>query len=394
MAEGRELDDWTDAYMEYTDNTEPRPLFRRWVSLSTIAACLQRKTWLPLGTIRVYPNMYIVLVGPPAARKGTAMLPARVFLDKLGVEIAADESSRQKLVTRLKAAAQTDSSSSMRIYTHSSLTIFATELTVFLGYNNAELMTILCKWYDCESKFRYDTHIHGEEIVTNVWINLLGATTPTLLQSSMPQDATGSGLISRIVFVYEDDKGKVVIFPALTEAQEVLEPKILRDLERINMLSGSFSFSSGFLDDYSLWRTEQEAHPPFRGHLLQAYTERRAVHALKMSMLFSASRTNDMEVTSEDFERAVSLLKETENKMPKAFIGVGANPLAEVQTRIMEVIATRRRIPSSTLMHMFLNDVTKFQMDQIIQALSLARWCNVDLATRDIVFIGGEHEAP
>ena len=386
MAEGRELDDWVDSYIKYTHNTEPRPLFRKWVAMSAIAACLQRKAWLPLGQLTIYPNLYVVLVGPPAARKGTAMQPSKVFLEKLGIQIAADESSRQKLVSRLEESAKTEAQMA-RIITYSSLTIFATELTVFLGYNNAELMTILCKWFDCETKFRCETYAHGDQEISNVWINLMGATTPSLLRSSMPQDAAGSGLISRMIFVFEEDKEKVVIFPTLPP---VLGAKAFGDLERINMLSGPFSMSKDFVEVYTKWRIEQEASPPFKGHILQAYTERRAVHVLKLATIFSAARSNKMEVTAADMRRAIELLAETEEKMPQAFAGVGASPYAEVQARILEVLKDRRRIAYDVLLNMFMSDVTGAQFNEIISALQVGKWCAVNLSTREIHYNEGK----
>lgn len=385
MADDRELEDWIESFMEYTENSEPRPMFRKWVAVSTVAACLQRKTWLPLGQLTVFPNMYIVLVGPPAARKGTAMYPARVFLDRLGIQTAADESSRQRLVGRLKDSAETEARST-GILTHCSLTIFATELTVFLGYNNAELMTILCKWFDCESRFRYETYAHGDQIIANVWVNLLGATTPSLLRSSMPQEAAGSGLISRMVFVFEDDKDKVVILPSLSVEQQVIEPKLLQDLEWISVMSGPFTYTPGFIDVYTKWRMKQEAKPPFKGHILQAYTERRAIHALKMSMIFSASRSSGMEITQVDFTKAASLLAETEENMHKAFAGVGANPYAEVQARIKEVIATAGGIPEGALYKMFMNDLTYAQFGEVLGSLTASHWCYQDLTAHVVHF--------
>jgi hypothetical protein len=37
----RALEDWLDAYMFYTDNSEPANNFRLWTAISCIAACLK-----------------------------------------------------------------------------------------------------------------------------------------------------------------------------------------------------------------------------------------------------------------------------------------------------------------------------------------------------------------
>ena len=175
----RRVHNWIDGFLDYTDNTEPRVSYRKWVAISTIASVLQRKCYLKWGRETFYPNMYIVLVGPPAARKGTAMREGKQFLNAIGVEVSADESSRQKLVQSLKQNAAGEASPDGKGMTHhASITIYSTELTVFLGYESKELLSMLCKWFDCEERYVYDTIQRGREEIPNVWANLLGATTP------------------------------------------------------------------------------------------------------------------------------------------------------------------------------------------------------------------------
>ncbi len=87
----RTLSDWLDGYLEYTTNTEPPYMYHMWMGISTIASLLQRKCCLEWGTLKFYPNMYIVLVGPPGrTRKGTAMNLAKPFLHELDIKIAAE----------------------------------------------------------------------------------------------------------------------------------------------------------------------------------------------------------------------------------------------------------------------------------------------------------------
>ena len=54
----RKLSDWLDAFMEYTENSEPPILYRKWVGLSCIAAALMRKVYIEWGTaLTWYPNL-------------------------------------------------------------------------------------------------------------------------------------------------------------------------------------------------------------------------------------------------------------------------------------------------------------------------------------------------
>jgi hypothetical protein len=131
--------DWIKAYLEYTDNTEPSKLYRKWAAVSTIAAVLRRKTWLDWQT-RLFPNLYVVLVGPAAARKGTTMEPPFLMLRELGISLAANATTRQALVKAIKKAASgVDVADAGRIVKpHASITIFNSELVVLIGYANRE----------------------------------------------------------------------------------------------------------------------------------------------------------------------------------------------------------------------------------------------------------------
>ncbi|MEG0299766.1 MAG: hypothetical protein RR609_09400, partial [Aurantimicrobium sp.] len=121
--------------------------------------------------------MYIVLVAPAGrARKGTAMRPAQKYLTNLGTKLAASTVTREALIQTLEEAQDMIMDNHDKPYSHASLTIFSPELTVFLGYNNMQLMSDLTDWFDCADRWEYRTKNAGTSIITGVYINLIGAT--------------------------------------------------------------------------------------------------------------------------------------------------------------------------------------------------------------------------
>ena len=379
----RQAGDWINSYLDYTSDTEPRESYRRWCAVSAIASALQRKVFLPWGDMEVfYPNMYIVLVGPPAARKGTAMRPVEAMLANLGIITAGDETSRQYLIKILEEADQnsTDIDDGI-VYNHSSISIISSELTVFLGMQNVGLLTVLCDLYDCKSSFKYSTHAHGDQIVTNVWVNLLGATTPTNIQTALPSDAICSGFTSRTVFVFEEGKSRIVVKPSLTERQKRLQEALIKDLNAINLMCGPFAHTQEFEDAYGEWRCNSEENPPFGEPKLEFYLQRRHVHLLKLSMIYSASRGEDKLVTIQDFNNARTSLESVEKKMPNVFRGVGANPLNVVQIRLMDMLPRRQRMKLSEITEIFCDDVDTRQLSMIIATLEQMRFAKLDLNT-------------
>lgn len=375
----RSGDDWIEAFVHFTRETEPRASFRRWAAVSTVASALQRKCYLEWGSEVFYPNMYIVLVGPPAARKGTAMREGKRFLTKLGVNIAADESSRQKLINSMREAHSPDQDSSGKITMHSSMTIFSTELTVFLGYEAREMLAMLCKWYDCEDRFTYDTYSHTRQDIPNVWANLFGATTPSQLQASLPEGAVGSGFTSRVVFVFEEDKERVVIEPYVDYA---MEEDMLYDIQEIRGIYGPFTLDPTAKNLYTKWRMDSESRQLFTEPRLDYYVQRRPTHLFKLGMIFSAARGDDRIVTELDLTKAITLLHDAERKMPQVFAGVGSNPLAGLQIRIKRVIDQRGSITDSELARVFTNDASDTALSEAVSGLMRQRVIALDVVRK------------
>lgn len=367
----RYFDDWLGAYLEYVENTEPPELYKVWVGVSTICACLQRKCKLPWGDPDLYPNMYIVLVGPSGCRKGTAMYPASDFLTRLGVKKASEAITREALIRELAESSTLDVSDENMI-SHCSLTVFSEELTVFLGQNNWQLISDLNNWYDCRPSWIYRTKNQGTDEILGVWVNLLGATTPEFLQSALPQDAIGGGLASRIVFVFGDKKSHICPAPFKTERDEKLKGMLAHDLEAINTLKGNFTFTEGYFKMWEDWYTKHSTTPPFTDENFLGYNERRPTHLRKLTMVMCASRGSDMCLCEEDFARSVRLLEETEKYMPFVFGGRGRAKLSVILEKIIQMLALQKTVTGTQIMQRFYKDITVDEMQQLIMSIEKA----------------------
>lgn len=385
MSESRKLPNWIDAYMEYTKESEPPELFRKWCAVSVVAAALQRKCRLRWGaSINFYPNMYIVLVAPAGkARKGTAMAPARKLLESIEIPRVAEAVTREALIRTIKNAETTTLSNnpSKPPIVHSSVTVFSPELTVFLGYNNLQLMSDLTDWFDCAERWAYRTKTQGTDDIHGIFVNLIGATTPDLLRSTLSLDAIGGGLTSRIIFVYEEKKGKIVPYPMPSEREKELEDLLRYDLERIFQLQGDFKFTNEFLSLWGEWYLAQEGRSPFGGfspHALDGYIERRPTQVLKLSMIMSAAKSNSLVLTDKDLQEAIFLLEQTEVKMPRTFGGVGAAENARLTYIIFEYLSTEPRTVKDILNH-FMYEGTHDEITACLSSLSSAGL--IELAT-------------
>lgn len=101
-------------------------------------------------------------------------------------------------------------------------------------------------------KFKYRTKTQGETVVPNVFLSILGATTPESLASSLPVIAIGGGLTSRILFVYAVGSKKVpipVITPWMTRVKGLLE----KDIFSISQIAGPYRFNKTAEQNWIKW---------------------------------------------------------------------------------------------------------------------------------------------
>lgn len=390
----RKLDDWITGYMQYTERSEPPDLYREWIAISVIASALRRKAYLKWGPMTFYPNMYIVLVGPSGkCRKGTAMSMGAEFLKELGVHVAAEAITREALIRELKESSDMDTDLGLqgtgaptKFDMHASLTIYSQELVVFLGKRNEQLISDLTDWYDCRDKWIYRTKNMGTDDIQGVWVNLIGATTPSLIRQAFPQDAIGGGLASRIIFVFEDEKSKVVPFPFLPEEALAIKEDLIHDIHLISDLRGNWIPSKEFLNAWKDWYIKAEANPPFDGDInFDGYVQRRPNHILKLCIILAASENSTTVdkngitrplITESILNRAVDLLTRTELKMPRTFESYGSASNAEVTSWIMAFLAREGSTTDKKLMSVFMNHLSnEAELLEILKKLVKANYC-------------------
>lgn len=366
----RKHNDWIDAYMEYVHETEPPLLYKKWVAIFTVAAVLQRKCFMHIHE-DIYPNLYIVLVGRSGrCRKGTAIKPGENLLRAVGVNLAADATTKEALVKDIdKAGKSYINQDTGLVIPHASISIISKELTVFLKQGDIDFLSWMTDLYDCGCNWDYRTKTQGEDKLTGVWVNLLGATTPDMIQTAFPRDAAGLGFTSRVVFVYEHRKEKSNPFVVLDQK---LAESLQMDLEQMLMLGGPFTYTEEFLETYIDWynTTENEQdNTPLDEPMLDAYWSRRPVHLQKLCMVLSAARGDKRVITIKEFQDSLTLLEQTERKMAYAFRGVGKSRIADVQARILAYIATKGEVMFSELMSAFFNDVSARDLAEIVITL-------------------------
>lgn len=349
-------DQFLQAYLQYTEHTEPPKMFHIWAALSGIAACMSRHVWLETGIGNMYGNMYVLLVGPPGTRKSTAInLAVALMRDNTQVKFAPEDTSgqRQGLIAAMVGEEDTLDADlamldvadeitqitmlgkipmSLNSADVHSMHVVASEFGIFIGQNNLDLTRFLLKMWDGENyTYRLKT---SECNLQNPLLNLIGGTTPTEISTLLPPEAMGQGFMSRIILTYSPNKYKKLPLSKV-KLDVKIKPKLVEVYTWVsNAMQGPMTMSSeaeSYLD--SIYMDDIR----IQDSRFIYYTERRHTHLLKLCMALAAANKRYV-VELCDAEQAEAILSYTEESMPEALGEYGLSPLATAKQRMAEFI--------------------------------------------------------
>lgn len=280
---------------------------------------MERKAWTTGSAGPIYPNLFTVLVGPPASGKTNAIKPIReLWARTVGLNLAPDNVTKAALIDALARALRTIINGSTDAYIFSALAVPCPEFGVFFTHHDLEFLSVLNHIYDAPSSYREERRTAGIIEVNKPYLTILAGTQPDFLNSFLPDEAWGMGFTSRLLMIYANGAPAADLFSTIT----VQSSTLLGQLTNIFQIKGEFTWAKNAIDEINAWNRHGCPPAPTHNKLLH-YNGRRALHTIKLAMISSASRSSDMRVTIDDFERARDWLLQAETTMPDIFRAMG-----------------------------------------------------------------------
>jgi len=374
----RHVSNWVESYEELMQDTEPAAIFDTWVGFSVIAAALRRKVCLQLGRLTYYPNIYCVLVAEPGvARKTQAIKYGVNFLNTVpDIKLSADSATKEAMTDDIEESGIDELLVDGTSVRHSSLNIISKEFESFLGQKkeNTRMLTALTDLFDCPDDWSSRTRHGVSNKIINPWVNLLAATTPDSLASSLPASAVGGGLTSRILFIWANKRKKAVAIPAMTPADIILKEKLEKDLYQISRISGEYLMSDDctkrWVDWYDNLDEENIENRICADRSFSGWYSRKPTYIIKVALLCAAAESNILTVQWKHIEAAMTEIEKIESIMGNAFKGIGKSEIsAEVDT-VLQIIASYEWISEKQLMTTIWRDVDASKFDNVIDTLA------------------------
>lgn len=381
---GRKLSDWIASYREYTAESESPEAFHVWTGLSVLSAVTKRNIWLDWGYYFIYPNLYVVLVSPPGkCRKGVAMGIGHKLLAKVpGVNIEANKMTTSALINSMSgggviAVAPTKSKTAkqvlptVQVQSQCTCLLYSTEFSVMLGAdaNQTGMLSLLTDLYDCPNYWDYKTIGRGKEILNNVFLGILGATTPDWLTTSIPADAIGGGFTSRILFIAQHRRRHDNPRPRITPAMLRLRSDLQDDLIHISKLQGEMKLDDDAGDFYDFWYKSQDTAPQVLDERFWGYLERKPVHLLKVATLLAIAKSDSNEIGRIELIEALALLEQVETHLPSAFRGIGSPKEKDISRVIDQLTARNGFAPFSEIMKENIRYLNEVELNGIVRTM-------------------------
>lgn len=369
------LANWLDSYMEFTRNTESATIFHAWVARSVLSAVLRKKISMALGRISIYPNIYVVLVSEPGiARKSQAITYGSGLLHHItDVRTSADAITKEALIQELTAAGMDDMQTDGTMLRSSNMTIMSKEFETFLGQKkeNTKMIVLLTDLFDAqELPWKYQTKTGGVHEVPSVYLSLLGATTPESLASSLPVQAIGGGLTSRILFVWASKKARKVAKPVLDPKLLELKDALINDLHIISRMIGRYEMSPECDEMWEKWYMDYDEQDPKRlckDTSFCGWYARKPLYILKLAIIHAASVSDDLNIEWPHVEKAIADIEEVEMTMAKVFSAIGRSEITQEVEILMTVMRNRKFLSETELLGILYRDMDSNKFNNVVE---------------------------
>lgn len=377
MQEPRRLcRNWLDSYIEFNQDFEPPAIYQRWMGLLTLSIAAQHRVWFQEANTKIWPNLYVVLIGPSGVGKGQAMREALPFIQQLQVPISPDKVTIRKLTKTMAAGMRSEES----LGSYSPYLIWAEELPSFLGLDAWQSGKIadLTSLYDCAERWESGTATQGDDVIPQPYVCMAAGATPSSLFDVLPPASVGQGFASRLIFVEANSyENRIAEKPWMPGFHDKLQKALLHDIELIGKMKGPMRFSDVarvYWNDFYLHRP-----PPgeeYGDERMQGFAARKPFYTKKLAVLLSMADASEGEhpmlVEAHHLERSLYLLSDIDKSMVNVYSEIAKDAVIGHYSKVIRWLAkqTGKETTRTEISQRFAYALNKDELSACLGALS------------------------
>jgi hypothetical protein len=205
---------WLGQYMTTFENVETAESYDFWCGVWLLSNVIGRRIKVERPHAPVYLNTYAILCAESGiTRKSTAVRFATSLLQTYHNECGAELSLLSGGIT---SGYMDDMLAELTAkYSHAHLALSSSELVSLLGRGtySSGLPGKLTDLYDCPAMYTRASQSQGALVAKNVYVTLLGASTPSWLVRAVNPDVVEGGFTSRCLFIIEEKPKRLIAWP-------------------------------------------------------------------------------------------------------------------------------------------------------------------------------------
>lgn len=368
---------WVEQVLASTEGSESPRKYYYWSALAAIAAVCGNKLYLDKFYYKLYPNIYVLLVGKSGLRKGPPVALAKSLVAEVNnTRIIAGRSSIEAIIKDL-ATAVTSKNGGPPIMDARAMLV-SSEFASFIIQND-QALTILTDLYDghYNPEWVNKTKSGGDERLKNPCITLIGASNEVHFKDAIPDNALGGGFIARTFVIHETRKAAI---NSLTSAPEGLVsiPRLAEYLKEIGKKEGQFIWSREGKELYDAWYHDfSESSPDDDTGTLDRLHD----SILKVAMLISLSRKLDLVLERDDIGEAIRECTHFVAGSRKVTMGAQGKSVSREGTAVvLKFLLTHpdHRVTKTKLLQKFWGHFNADELKVIIDSLIIAKAVRVE----------------
>lgn len=386
----------------YLQDFESPQLFVDWSFYYMIGAALERRVWWGDHPMQVFPNPFVIFIGPPGSGKS---MPGDVVKDcfssidevdkKTGytkqvikrgpnsITLARLTEWLHENYTTISVPLRSDQSPTEKpdVYTYSSIAFIASgEIGNLFKKDDKDLIRFFNEGWDCKD-FTKETKGCGHDNIRNMCVSLLGCGTPNWMRDAVNSSLLNEGLSARAIFVSAglEDRRKLTTYYKFSDEQKREYQIIKEHIKFLSGIIGEVDLPKSTIDWFTDWYERRNVRIN-SDRKLDDYYGRKKVHLMKMAMILHFADSQDMTIRVEDMERALDLLNITELNMSRALSGVGTNKIAKLAAMIEIAMRSKKEEYEDQIVCEFFDDGSEIDIKLAVDFL-----CNTNKLVRTVV---------
>lgn len=394
-------DTFIGQYMAMMDNQETAYAYDFFCALWLLSLALRRECFVDRPRAPVYMNMYAILVAKSGVtRKSTAVRSAMEVaqalfaVDTRAITVINGKTTPSQFEALLNTQTKGHKTS------HAALAI--SELVTLLGreQHSMAMPGLLTDLYDAQAERRTaGTLTGGAMLLRNVFVSLLGASTPSWLIRQINPDVIEGGFTSRCYFIVSETPKRSIAWPDQGTQRGIGEDERCRSghtalVHTLSELSGRSRAVGGIrpnstaLSYFDRWyRTRVHSTDEFRA----SFESREDAHVLRIAG-FLCVNDNSWQISVPHLQTAIRIVDELKEKASQLFaLSITTGKVAQgiVQLRELLIAAGTEAIQQRELTIKLRNKLTGAELCAALEIMH-----ELGMVARFTPVISGRRGAP